>query len=63
MDVPYILVAYAFPLCGFICGGVLRFFGSEDVTDDASLREFGIGIMLGSVSFALMVHSPNLNGG
>ena len=58
-----ILLACGLPTWVFICGGIFRFFGGKNVADDEGLCNFGIILMLGSVIFALMVHSPNFNGG
>ena len=60
MTTEYVLIACALPLGVFIGGGMLRFFGSKDIADDEGFRNVGTWLMLGSVIFSLMAHSPNI---
>ncbi len=56
----YIFVSCMLPTWVFIVGGTFRFLGGKELADNEPLCNFGIWLMLGSITFSLMAHSPNI---
>ena len=63
MNEQHIFVFYIVALGAFLLGGILRFFGGKEFSDDKGNRDTGIRLILLSIILVLMAHLPHLKGG